>query len=104
MDSRSLKSLQRAFNHGQATAIRMTASPPTTPSTESLMFNLDLGNDRVPRSRQSSTGSYSSCGSGGLTSGHSRVDTHQIVAVHLTPLKNVKGKVELFVFVLATGV
>lgn len=103
MDSRSLKSLQRAFNHGQATAIRMTASPPTTPSTESLMFNLDLGNDRVPRSRQSSTGSYSSCGSGGLTTGHSR-DTHQIVAVHLTPLKNVNGKVELFVFVLATGV
>lgn len=104
LDSRSLKSLQRAFNHRQATAVRTTAaSPPTTPGTESLMFNLDLHSEKVPRSRQSSTGSCSTCDSGGLTRGRSR-DTQSIVAVHLTPLKNVHGKVELFVFVLATGV
>jgi hypothetical protein len=103
IDSRSLKSLQRAFNCHQATAIRLTSSPPTTPSTENTMFNQEIGNDKYTRSRQNSTESCSTCGSGGLSRGRSK-ETNPIVAVHMTPLKDVDGKVPMFVFVLATGV
>jgi hypothetical protein len=103
IDSRSLKSLQRGFNNRQARAIRLTSSPPTTPSPENTMFNLEIGNERYPRSRQNSTESCSTCGSGGLSRGRSK-ETNPIVAVHMTPLKDVHGTVPMFVFVLATGV
>jgi hypothetical protein len=101
IDSRSLKSLQRAFNHHQATSIRLTSSPPTTPSTEITMFNLEIGNEKSPRSRQNSAESCSTYGSDGLSRGRTK-EINPIVAVHMTPLKDVHGTVPLFVFVLAT--
>ena len=96
IDSKSLKSYQKAFHNGQPTNIRLTVSPPSTPTSASVAFAEDL----ETRSRQSSTSAGSLLGrkrTGG--SGGDGV----VVSVHLTPLKDEYGKVGKFVFVLATA-
>ena len=97
IDSRSLKSLQKAFSNSQPTSIRLTTSPPTTPSGEAFSaeeFDADS------RSRQSSTASTNSEGS---LVRRKTSNSGPVVAVHLTPLKDGTGAAGMFVFVLATG-
>jgi hypothetical protein len=93
--------LQRAFNHGQPTSIRLTVSPPGTPNIDAV--NAEPLPDGDSRSRQSSTGTTITVSSDeGLTRKKTR-SSEPIVAVYLTPLKDELGKAGMFVFVLATG-
>src|SRR5271154_5556197 len=80
IDSRSLKSLQKAFNNSQPTSIRLTTSPPTTPTAEDA-FNAEAF-DADSRSRQSSTATNSTEGS--LVTGKRTGNSAPIVAGHLT--------------------
>jgi len=99
VDSRTIRKLQRALNSGQATSIRLTSSPPTTPSNESFI-NLTIPEESETRSRKSSNATSSTSNSDpSLVRGNSGEPT--VVAIHMTPLKNGEGKAEMFVFVLA---
>jgi len=98
IDSRSLKSLQKAFNNSQPTSIRLTTSPPSTPTAEA--FNAEAF-DGDSRSRQSSTATTSTDGS---LVRRKTSNSGPIVAVHLTPLKDETGAAGMFVFVLANGI
>ena len=67
-----------------------------------MRFAGTYSSEKLSRSRQSSIASGSTGSLAGLMRGRSQ-DSRQLVAVYLIPLKDVRGKVGLFVFVLATG-
>jgi hypothetical protein len=97
IDMRAMKALRKAFTRGQATSIRLTLSPPPSPTDHN--FDADpLGEEG--RSRQSSSATTWTANSTGAISDRSSAP-EPAVAVHLTPLKNELGKVGMFVFILA---
>ena len=97
VDLRSLKKLQKAFAGGVPRCIRLTRSQPGTPL---LGTPVEEGQgDGYFRSRMSKGDSSGSDRSFVMDGGKKAME---LMAIHMTPLKDERGKVEMFVFVLAT--
>ena len=102
LDSRTIRSLQRAYSSEQPISIRIGPSQASMPVNESII-NLSLVDEpqeSPSRSRRNSNQS-SSTESSQPSIGRQKMGESGIVAIHLTPLRNEKGKVEMFVFILA---